>query len=93
MAILHAVGNVHAKTLTSYIDEVRINLEEAKDNVKFLGTIRNSTNLLVISFFSKSCFLWFAFLQYIRMCKLHRDFIRPKVDVIVVSFVFLLITV
>ena len=49
MAILHAVGNIHAKTLTSYINEVRINLEEAKDNVKFLGTIRNSTNLLVTS--------------------------------------------
>ena len=47
LAILHAVGNIHAKTLSTYIDEVRINLEEAKDNVKFLGTIRNSTNLLV----------------------------------------------
>jgi hypothetical protein len=49
LAILHAVGNIHAKTLSTYIDEVRISLEEAKDNVKFLGTIRNSTNLLVMS--------------------------------------------
>jgi len=48
MAVLQHVGNIHATTLTSYIGEVKIYLEEAKDNVKFLGTIRNSTNLLVI---------------------------------------------
>ena len=47
LAILHSVGNIHAKTLNSYIEEIKINLEEAKDNVKFLGTIRNSTNMLV----------------------------------------------
>jgi dynein heavy chain len=49
LKILHAVGNVHAKTLTAYIDQIRGLLEEAQDNVKFLSTIRKPTQVLVTS--------------------------------------------
>ena len=36
LLILHAAGNVHAKTLTDHINQIRGLREEAQDNVKFL---------------------------------------------------------
>ena len=49
LMILHAAGNIHAKTLTNYINQIRGLLEEAQDNVKFLSTIRKPTQVLVTS--------------------------------------------
>lgn len=49
LLILHAAGNIHAKTLTDYINQIRGLLEEAQDNVKFLSTIRKPTHVLVTS--------------------------------------------
>ncbi len=49
LMILHAAGNVHAKTLTAYINQIHALLEEAQDNVKFLSTIRKPTQVLVSS--------------------------------------------
>ena len=49
LRILHAAGNIHAKTLTNYINQIRGLLEEAQDNVKFLSTIRKPTQVLVTS--------------------------------------------
>lgn len=34
LMILHTAGNVHAKTLTDYIEEIKNLHEEAQDNVK-----------------------------------------------------------
>ena len=45
LMILHAAGNIHAKTLTNYINQIRGLLEEAQDNVKFLSTIRKPTQV------------------------------------------------
>ena len=49
LAILDEAGNVHAKTMNGFIHQVHILLEEAQDNVKFLGTIRKPTEVLVTS--------------------------------------------
>ncbi len=49
LLILHAAGNIHAKTLTDYINQIHGLLEEAQDNVKFLSTIRKPTHVLVTS--------------------------------------------
>lgn len=49
LQILHAAGNIHAKTLTDYINQIRGLFEEAQDNVKFLSTIRKPTHVLVTS--------------------------------------------
>ena len=49
LLILDAAGNVHSKTLRNIIHEVHMLLEEAQDNVKFLGTIRKPTEVLVTS--------------------------------------------
>ena len=47
--ILHTAGNIHAKTLTDYIEQIKNLHEEAQDNVKFLSTIRKPTQVLVDS--------------------------------------------
>ena len=45
LAILNAAGNVHAKTMGEIVRQVHVLLEEAQDNVKFLGTIRKPTQV------------------------------------------------
>ena len=49
LMILQCAGNVHAKTLTDYIEQIKNLFEEAQDNVKFLSTIRKPTQVLVTS--------------------------------------------
>ena len=49
LMILHTAGNIHAKTLTDYIEQIKNLHEEAQDNVKFLSTIRKPTQVLVDS--------------------------------------------
>ena len=49
LAILNAAGNVHAKTMGEIVRQVHVLLEEAQDNVKFLGTIRKPTQVRAYS--------------------------------------------
>ena len=49
LAILNAAGNVHAKTMGEIVRQVHVLLEEAQDNVKFLGTIRKPTQVRTYS--------------------------------------------
>ena len=50
LAILNAAGNVHAKTMGEIVRQVHVLLEEAQDNVKFLGTIRKPTQVRILDY-------------------------------------------
>ena len=54
LAILNAAGNVHAKTMGEIVRQVHVLLEEAQDNVKFLGTIRKPTQVSSILDYANS---------------------------------------